>query len=212
MAKKLGPQEIRAGVLSIFNENGEFFAMKEVESVGRTRGISQKSVKDMVQSLVNEKIIETAKIGTVSYYWILPSNNTELRKAKLEELKDTNSKLKDKVVGLEKEIENRNNSKGTPVDEAEDLKREQLTKELKELKAKEKELVEILNAFTPSTSSEILEMEKIEKYIKPLTNAVNRWTDNVLNSVEWTKKKLNMDNAKLIYKECKIPENLDYLN
>ena len=47
--------------------------------------------------------------------------------------------------------------------------------------------------------------------MQPLTEAANRWTDNIFTAMDWTKKKFHLENTKALTKECKIPEELDYV-
>lgn len=211
MSKKLLPHEVRTEVLNIFNENGEFYSMKEMEAAGRAKGISVKGVKEMVQTLADQKAIETAKIGTLSYYWtVYKDEEVTAKKAKLDELKTTYKELDEKHKSLNEEFTAKGTSEEVQVEESETLKREELLTELKKLKAKELELNHILKAAS-ETSSGSSELEKIQNNMKPLRDAINRWTDNIQNSIDFTQKKLRVEDPKLIYKECNIPENLDYV-
>lgn len=44
------------------------------------------SVKDVLQSLVDDDMVECEKVGTSSFYWAFPSKATNARKRKLERL------------------------------------------------------------------------------------------------------------------------------
>lgn len=210
--KKLTTPEIRQEIFDIFNSNGEFYSMKELEVAGRNKGISQKNVKDMVQTLVGQNHVETAKIANIHYYWIIYKDEKILaKKEKLEELKELLMESEEKLKKLKFELAIKKQIEEVPVDIEEALKREQLTKELNDLKTTVQALEEELEDLTVKTSGETSEFEKIQNNMKPLANAVNRWTDNVFNCIEFTKKMLNVEDIKKIYKEFKIPENLDYI-
>jgi hypothetical protein len=208
MSKKL-PSEIQSGILEIFNEKSEFYSMKELETLGREKGISKNAAKDMVLRLVAQNTVETAKIGINIYYWTLQKSDTTAKKAKVDELKALNKTLDEKLKNLVKEQQSKNESQEA-ISSQDALKREQLSAEMKELALKLNELQGIKKVLL-ETSSESSEIEKIEQNTKPLVNAVNRWTDNIYNSIDFTKKKLNLEDTKQIYKECNIPQNLDYV-
>lgn len=202
MAKKLNPREMRSEVLRVFNETRDFYTMKELEAMGRVLNISQKNVKETVQYLAQEDSVQVVKIGSISIYFVPP--NTESKQKKIVDLKTQYKELSDKLDGLKSKCDE------AVVDETEKLKREELSKEIKDLKSREKELMGKIGDIKPTP--ETADMERMQNNLKTLSNAVNRWTDNVFTSVEYTKKKLRLDDSKLINKECKIPEDLDYIN
>jgi hypothetical protein len=208
MSKKL-PSEIQSGILEILNEKSEFYSMKELETLGREKGITKNAAKDMVLRLVAQNTVETAKIGINSYYWTLHKSDTTAKKAKVDELKALNKTLDEKLKNLVKKQQSKNESQEV-ISSQDALKREQLSAEMKELALKLNELQGVKKVLL-ETSSESSENEKIEQNTKPLVNAVNRWTDNIYNSIDFTKKKLNLEDTKQIYKECNIPQNLDYV-
>lgn len=44
------------------------------------------SVKDVLQSLVDDNMVDCERVGTSNYYWAFPSKALNARKYKLEEL------------------------------------------------------------------------------------------------------------------------------
>lgn len=47
--------------------------LKELEKRGPKKGVISQSVKDVVQSLVDDDMVSKEKIGTSVYFWSLPS-------------------------------------------------------------------------------------------------------------------------------------------
>lgn len=48
--------------------------MKELEKIApKEKGITSMSVKEVVQSLVDDALVDTEKIGTSIYFWSFPS-------------------------------------------------------------------------------------------------------------------------------------------
>ncbi|KAK8654691.1 hypothetical protein V6N13_107298 [Hibiscus sabdariffa] len=60
-------------MLQIFYESQDFFLLKELEKLGPKKGVITQSVKDVVQSLVDDDLVSKDKIGTSVYFWSLPS-------------------------------------------------------------------------------------------------------------------------------------------
>ncbi|XWS72132.1 hypothetical protein CRYUN_Cryun02cG0013900 [Craigia yunnanensis] len=75
MSKKRGLslEEKRERILQIFYESQDFFLLKELEKLGPKKGVITQSVKDVVQSLVDDDLVSKDKIGTSVYFWSLPS-------------------------------------------------------------------------------------------------------------------------------------------
>ena len=101
MSKKRGLslEEKRQKMLEVFYEKKDFFLLKELEKIGpKEKGVVAQSVKEVVQSLVDDDLVDSDKIGTSVYFWAFPSKATAVRKRKLnqteEKLDQTKKKLK----------------------------------------------------------------------------------------------------------------------
>ena len=56
----------------------EFFTLKELERLcQKEKGITSMSVKEVLQSLVDDSLVDTEKIGTSVYFWALPSKASQ---------------------------------------------------------------------------------------------------------------------------------------
>ena len=74
-------------MLQLFHEKKEFFLLKEVERLAfKEKGIVSQSVKEVLQSLVDDDMVNSDKIGSSVYFWAFPSNSLVLKKKKLNEL------------------------------------------------------------------------------------------------------------------------------
>ncbi|GFQ02020.1 meiotic nuclear division protein 1 homolog [Phtheirospermum japonicum] len=69
----LSLDEKREKMLQIFYESQDFFLLKELEKSGPKKGVISQSVKDVVQTLVDDDLVFKDKIGTSVYFWSLPS-------------------------------------------------------------------------------------------------------------------------------------------
>ena len=75
MAPKKGVSfdDKRLRLLEIF-ARAEVFTLKEIEKIGsKEKGIVEQTIKDVLQTLVDDGLVETDKIGAGNFYWALPS-------------------------------------------------------------------------------------------------------------------------------------------
>ena len=71
--KGLSLDEKRAKLLEVYYDKKEPLNLKEVEKFGAKKGIVLQSVKDVNQSLVDDNLVETDRIGIGCFWWALPS-------------------------------------------------------------------------------------------------------------------------------------------
>ena len=58
MVKKgLSLEQKREIILDIFHENDDVYQLKEIEKIASARGVTQQSIKDVVQSLVDDDLV-----------------------------------------------------------------------------------------------------------------------------------------------------------
>lgn len=104
MSKKRGLslEEKRDGMMALLFEKKDVFQLKDLEKIApKEKGITAQSVKDVVQSLVDDNMVDTAKIGSSIYFWAFQSKALNNRKRKLEELRSVSSELKKKRQEVE---------------------------------------------------------------------------------------------------------------
>lgn len=99
--KVLSRDEKRDRLLKVFREGQEFYQLKELEKLAKEKGLNQNQVKDILQALVDDGLVDSDKIGPSLFYWRLPNKDLKTKQKQLSELKDTNRMLSDKLVTLE---------------------------------------------------------------------------------------------------------------
>ncbi|CAG0891761.1 unnamed protein product [Darwinula stevensoni] len=88
--KGLSLEEKRERMVTLLQEKQDFFQLKELEKLApKEKGIIAQSVKDVIQSLVDDGLVESDKIGTSVYFWSFPTKAANTKKRKLEDV--TNS-------------------------------------------------------------------------------------------------------------------------
>ncbi|XP_039118985.1 meiotic nuclear division protein 1 homolog [Dioscorea cayenensis subsp. rotundata] len=206
MSKKRGLslEEKREQMLQIFYDSQGFFLLKELEKLGPKKGVISQSVKDVVQSLVDDDLVLKDKIGTSVYFWSLPScAGNQLRNAysKLE------SDLKSSRKRFAELTEQRENLKKGREESDE---REAALEELKAVELQHKKLTEELACYADNDPAAL---ESMKNAIEVAHTAANRWTDNIFTLQQWCSNNFPQAREQLehLYKEVGIPEDFDYL-
>ncbi|XP_011862661.1 PREDICTED: meiotic nuclear division protein 1 homolog [Vollenhovia emeryi] len=204
MSKKRGVSldEKRMRMLEIFYEKKEFFTLKELEKVApKEKSIIVQSVKDVLQGLVDDGLVQSGKIGTSTYFWRFPGEKIAATERKID---DTSKKLTEAEIKLEALKEEVRKEKELKNDTEEKRK---LLKEIEQLRMEEQEIKKQIVQFSGVEPEVIAEMnEKAEKY----KDAANIWTDNIFAVQNWCKNKFDISKQDL-NKQFNIPEDFDYL-
>ncbi|XP_056346715.1 meiotic nuclear division protein 1 homolog isoform X2 [Oenanthe melanoleuca] len=241
MSKKKGLnfEEKRARMMEIFFETKDVFQLKDLEKIApKEKGITSMSVKEILQSLVDDGMVDTDRIGTSNYFWAFPSKALHARKCKLEEVESQFAESSQKKEALQKSIEK---SKIGREDTAE---RAALLKELAALRQKKEQLKKEIDKYR-ECDPDVIEEMRVRSHIfrthdhiyavfagcqfnmlpllswsavssKGQTNqvakeAANRWTDNIFSIKSWAKRKFGFEESR-IDKCFGIPEDLDYID
>ena len=188
--------------MDIFFDTKDFFQLKEIEKIAsKQKGINAMVVKEIVQGLVDDNMVDTERIGTSNYFWAFPSKAMNAKKAKLQDLKDNIQTYEQKKIQLEKDIKE---AKASRMDSD---KRTEVLKELAEKEELSKKLSKELEHYK-ECDPEVL--EKMVEETKIAHEAANRWTDNIFSIKSWCTKQFGV-NQKDIDKNFGIPEDFDYL-
>ncbi|XP_044786493.2 meiotic nuclear division protein 1 homolog isoform X3 [Bubalus bubalis] len=146
----------------------DVFQLKDMEKIApKEKGITAMSVKEVLQSLVDDGMVDCERIGTSNYYWAFPSKALHARKRKLEVLDSQLSEGNQKYANLQKSIEK------AKVGRHETEERTMLAKELSSLRDQREQLkaeVEKYRECDPQVVEEIRQANQVAK------EAANRWT------------------------------------
>ncbi|KAM0867431.1 hypothetical protein ACQ4PT_042023 [Festuca glaucescens] len=206
MSKKRGLslEEKREQMLQIFYDSQDFYLLKELEKMGPKKGVISQSVKDVVQTLVDDDLVLRDKIGTSVYFWSLPSCAGNQLRTTYNKLESDLSNSKKRYLEL---VEQRDNLKTGREDSDE---REDALEELKAIELRHEKLKEELAAYADSDPS-ALEAMKDATEVAHL--AANRWTENIFTLQQWCSTTFPQAKEQLenMYREAGITEDFDYL-
>ncbi|CAL5438159.1 unnamed protein product [Camellia sinensis] len=173
--------------------------LKELEKLGPKKGVISQSVKDVVQSLVDDDLVSKDKIGTSVYFWSLPScAGNQLRnvyrklEADLQSSKKRLAELVEQCGSLKKGRE-------------ESDEREEALGELKAIEQKCNELKDEMGQYADNDPAAV---ESMKKAIEVAHAAANRWTVRQWCSNNFPQAKEQLEH---MYKEVGITDDFDYL-
>ncbi|XP_053559727.1 meiotic nuclear division protein 1 homolog [Bombina bombina] len=204
MSKKRGlsVEEKRVRMMEIFFETKDVFQLKDLEKIApKEKGITSMSVKEILQSLVDDAMVDTDRIGTSNYFWAFPSKALHARKRKLETLESQFTEANQKKNTLQQSVEK------AKVGRQDTEERSTMSKELAALRQQRDKFKTELEKYKECDPDVIDEMRQSNKVAK---EAANRWTDNIFAVKSWAKKKFGFEESK-IDKTFSIPEDFDYI-
>lgn len=189
--------------MEIFFETKEVFQLKDIEKIApKSKGITPMSVKDVLQSLVDDNMVDSERVGTSNYYWAFPSKALHARKCKLQDLEKLHGEAKQRKASVQQAVERAKvGRQGT-------TERESLLKQLQCLREEQAQLQAELEKYRECDPQVIEEMRKSNNTAK---QAVDRWTDNIFSIKSWAKRKFSLDDSR-IDKAFGIPEDFDYMD
>ncbi|KAF9012313.1 meiotic nuclear division protein 1 [Cyathus striatus] len=164
----LSLEEKRVKLLEIFHETKDFYQLRELEKLGpKMKGIVSQSVKEVLQSLVNDGLVQSDKIGSSNFFWSFPSQRGSLVQYKLTEMRDTQR-------GLELQLQELNEMTSSErVARPESDKRSLSLAELSDLRKKLSNLQEELDEYSDSDPEKVKEIQRAVFLAK---EAAIRWT------------------------------------
>ncbi|XP_004502556.1 meiotic nuclear division protein 1 homolog [Cicer arietinum] len=206
MSKKRGLslEEKREKMLQIFYESQDFFLLKELEKMGPKKGVITQSVKDVVQSLVDDDLVSKDKIGTSVYFWSLPSC--------------AGNQLRNVHQKLDTDLQSSGKRHAELVEQCEALKKgreesDEREAALADLKAIELKHNELKNELAKYRDNDPAAFEAMKEAIEVAHTSANRWTDNIFTLKQWCSNNFPQAKEQLenMYKEFGITDDFDYL-
>ncbi|TBU49443.1 meiotic nuclear division protein 1 [Dichomitus squalens] len=168
----LSAEEKRVKLLEIFHETKDFFQLKELEKMGpKMKGIVSQSVKEVLQSLVDDGLVQMDKIGSSNFFWSFPSQRGAIMQNRLAVIKEQHVLLQAQVTELRAAVEIEKATRPESSERAEALEK------LATLKTEYAKLETELAAYGACDPAKVEEKKRAVILAK---EAAVRWTDNYL--------------------------------
>ena len=97
--------EKRKRILDIYYSTQEVYNLKEIEKIGPKKGVIVQAIKDVNQSLVDDNLVESDKIGIGTFFWGLPSKGYQTRQNLLSNHEQKITEASEKIEKLKLKIE-----------------------------------------------------------------------------------------------------------
>ena len=178
--------------------------MQDIEKLASKRGVVSQSVKDVLQSLVDDDLVNQDKIGISNFFWSFPS-------AASVRLESERTKLLQKLAILEEEED------GVRANIAKDMPGKEDCKERDEMEQKIEKITESLQnkkreleSFSANDPSRFESLKKMKVTSK---DGANRWTDNIFTIQGWMKKTFQGMGKQIddFLSQQGVPKEMDYI-
>lgn len=176
--------------------------MKDLEKlVPKATGIVTQSVKEVLQSLVDDRLVNAEKIGTSNYFWSFPSTAMQSRQ-------NTRNALKEEV----KRVQEMRQKGEAQLAEAsamreESKERDELLEKYQELEKQRSEAVKKLEIHR-ANDPKLLAQKRSDAEKAKL--AANRWTDNIFTLQSYCANNFSIERSQF-NEQFSIPEDFDYI-
>lgn len=166
----LSAEEKRVKLLEIFHETKDFYQLKELEKLGpKLKGIVSQSVKEVLQSLVDDGLVQADKIGSGNFFWNFPSQRGSILRNRLEAAKDAKAGYETQVEELQAQIER---------EKAVRPESERRTAALDELDAAREKISTLGAELRTYGACDPIKVEAKKRGVALAHEAAVRWTDN----------------------------------
>jgi len=203
MSKKRGlsVEDKRRVILKIYHDQKQPFNLKEIEHYGSKQGVVQQTIKDINQSLCDDSLVCSDKIGAANFFWSFPSkvmNDKTQEKAKLEAQSSMLNRSISEYNTLKQQLQ---------VARVPSSSRAEKLARLDRLQQEDKTLDAKLDSLKMNDPEQI---KDIQKQAVANFHSANRWTDNVWAIKKYLTKKRGMS-GKEVDKQLGIDSSFDYI-
>ncbi|KAL4254299.1 Meiotic nuclear division protein 1 [Abortiporus biennis] len=164
----LSAEEKRVRLLEIFHETKDFY--QELEKLGpKMKGIVSQTVKEVLQSLVDDGLVQADKIGSSNFFWSFPSQRGAMMQTRLAAVKENKKNHTVQLQDLRALIETEKVARPDSAERTASLSKFSRIKA--ELATLQKELAQY-GACDPAV------VEEKKRALVLAKEAAVRWTDN----------------------------------
>lgn len=208
--KGLSLEEKRAKILQVYYEKREPLNLKEIEKWGAKKGVVLQTIKDVNQSLIDDNLVCTDKIGIGAFFWALPSQGFQVRKNQLVEYEEKIQKCKAETQQAQVNAERSREARAQTADGSGEMAptREQMLFEIAEATKLQETLQSELQQYKRSDPEVVA---RISQDTMTAKTAINRWTDNLYLIVQWIQQSRPGVSSGELEKNFTILRGLDYI-
>ncbi|KAE9411510.1 meiotic nuclear division protein 1 [Gymnopus androsaceus JB14] len=166
----LSAEEKRVKLLEIFHESKDFYQLKELEKLGpKLKGIVSQSVKEVLQSLVDDGLVQADKIGASNFFWSFPSHRGAVIQGRVDSAKETKASHQAQLLEIQQSIEKEMSTR---------VESERRSEALARLQCLKKELIKLDEELSAYGACDPEKLEETKRAITLGKEAAVRWTEN----------------------------------
>jgi len=177
----MSAEEKRKVVLGIYHKTKEVYTEKEILALATKAGVNANTVADVNQGLVDDGLVDKEKIGGSNYFWSFPGKKDRMMQIKHEQTLASIEDLKVKIAEASSKLADA--KRGREDEGGERAKKLLRLADLAKEKAAAEAELESLKENDPQALADL------EKEMKLVTEAANRWTDNIFSCKSYLTKK-----------------------
>uniref|UniRef100_A0A7S0ZPB8 Meiotic nuclear division protein 1 homolog n=1 Tax=Noctiluca scintillans TaxID=2966 RepID=A0A7S0ZPB8_NOCSC len=177
-----------------------FYTLKELESLGKSKGVIPQAVKEVVESLCADGAIINDKVGSQSIFWALPSQELVSIATKKQRVLEEQEKYQKDLARFEAELAELTSQPAaeSEVDEA-------------RLAAQRKECATLRSEVATMERCGPEKLAELEKATLMALGAANRWADNIESLRSLFLRERREVKADQFNQMFELPEEFEYL-
>lgn len=195
-------EDKRATILNIFHESKSVFLLKDIEKIASKRGVVLQSIKDVLQSLVDDDLVYAEKIGVSNYFWSFPSEAAVKLDGEINKLKTQLAARKADETKLKGDLAK------SQVGKEDSAERQALIRQVSLLEAEVETNRLELNNYNANDPERF---EALKQGASVAFDSANRWTDNVFCLQTWATKKFGGMDLGGFFKSHGVDDSFDYV-
>ncbi|KAM0683564.1 Meiotic nuclear division protein 1 [Mitosporidium daphniae] len=201
MSSRLSFDEKRKRLCDLFYEKKDFFQLRDLEKMApKLKGIVSQSVKEVLQSLVDDNLVCREKIGSSNYFWSFPSTAIQSRKVQISRLEESVEKIRSSISEMQSKIEE------ASIDKEETDEYLAFQSQYADLDSQRKKFSEEIDKYK-EVDPELFRAKKIE--VEEIKKRVNIWIDNIFTLRSYCINNFGTSEADF-NAQFEIPDDLDY--
>ncbi|KAF9461259.1 meiotic nuclear division protein 1 [Collybia nuda] len=166
----LSAEEKRTKLLEIFHETKDFYQLKELEKLGpKMKGIVSQSVKEVLQSLVDDGVVQADKIGSSNFFWSFPSQQGEMIQGRVLHVKSISESNQLQLIDIRATVDTERTARSESVTR---------TGALQTLLALNKRVLSLEDELATYGDCDPARVEEAKRAVFLAKEATFRWTDN----------------------------------
>lgn len=199
--KRLTNQEKCDIMLKMFHAKRDFFHYKDIEKYSVKKGIVLQTVKEILQSLIDDNLVVQEKLGIANYYWSFVKDEGLALMDKKNELEKNIIKTKNDLVDLRKKMENEK------IGREESDERNNLINTLNE---KSKILEDLNNEMKKYAECDPRVFLQKKEMVEKCKKDINKLTDDIYSIQSYVCNKFGMERSEF-NKNFGVSDDMDYI-